>query len=83
MFLEASLPANTILAGDRRAATFYEWKNPPLAIQAQNIANGGVDLGVFGYCASIVNNPVALVTTGLAPVLPLGESATRSSSKSK
>jgi len=78
MFLEASLPENTILAGDRRAATFYEWKNPPLAIQAQNIANGGVDLGVFGYCASIVNNPVALVTTGLAPVLPLAASTRRS-----
>jgi hypothetical protein len=41
-----------------------------------------VDLGVFGYCASIVNNPVALVTTGLAPVLPLAASSERSS-KSK
>lgn len=74
MFLEATLPANTILAGDKRSATFYEWKNPPLALQALNIANGGVDLGVFGYCASIVNNPAALVTTGLAPVLPLADS---------
>lgn len=65
LFLEPSLPANTILAGDKRSATFYEWKNPPLAIQAQNIPNGGVDLGVFGYVASIVNNADALVTTGL------------------
>lgn len=70
MFLEPTLPDGTILAGDRRAATFYEWKNPPLAIQAQNIANGGVDLGVFGYCATIVNNPAALISTGLAPVVP-------------
>ena len=70
MFLEPTLPANTILSGDRRAATFYEWKNPPLAIQAQNIPNGGVDLGVFGYVASIVNNPAALVTAGVTPAVP-------------
>jgi len=83
MFLEPTLPANTILAGDRRSATFYEWKNPPLAIQAQNIPNGGVDLGVFGYFASIVNNPAALVTTGLAPTLPLAASSSSSSKGSK
>ena len=85
LFLEAIPPGQgTILSGDRRAATFYEWKNPPLAIQAQNIANGGVDLGVFGYCASIVNNPAALVQTTLAAAGGGAASAPeRSSSKGK
>jgi HK97 family phage prohead protease len=66
LFAESSLPANTVLAGDRRAATFYEWRNPPLGIQAVNVANGGIDLGVFGYCATIVNNPDALLKCSLA-----------------
>ena len=66
IFLAQGVAAGTIMAGDRRAATFYEWKNPPLGIQAVNIANGGIDLGVFGYVAHLVNNPAALVT--IAPV---------------
>jgi hypothetical protein len=71
IFLASGVPDGTIMAGDRRAATFYEWKNPPLGIQAVNIANGGIDLGVFGYVAHLVNNPAALVTiTPTAPAPP-------------
>jgi HK97 family phage prohead protease len=71
IFLANGIPDGTIMAGDRRAATFYEWKNPPLGIQAVNIANGGIDLGVFGYVAHLVNNPAALVTiTPTAPAPP-------------
>ncbi len=32
-----SLPAGIVLGADRRAANFYEWKNPPLAVQAVNL----------------------------------------------
>ena len=68
-FANTALPPGTILAGDKRAATFYEWKNPPLTVSAVSIGNGGIDLGVFGYTALIVNDPAALVTTAI-PVVP-------------
>lgn len=82
IFLANGIPDGTIMAGDRRAATFYEWKNPPLGIQAVNIANGGIDLGVFGYVAHLVNNPAALVTITPTPVVvpPAEDTATRSRS---
>jgi HK97 family phage prohead protease len=63
---EPSLPAGTLLAGDRRAATYWEHKNPPLQLEAVNIANGGVDLGVFGYLAMLVNDARAVVTVTVA-----------------
>lgn len=54
---EPSLPAGTILAGDRRAATFYEPSGAsPLRVQAVNIPQGGVDIAVFGYHGLIVND---------------------------
>lgn len=59
--LNDGLAARGVLAGDKRAATFHEWKNPPLAIQAVNIAQGGVDLGVFGYWGLITHDPAAIV----------------------
>jgi HK97 family phage prohead protease len=66
---DASLTPATMIAGDRRCATFYEWKNPPLRVQAVNIPNGGVDLAVFGYTALIINDAasVATVTIGVDP----------------
>lgn len=69
MFLEPSIPDNQIMAGDRRAATHYEWKNPPLSVTAQNVANGGIDLGVFGYHTELVNNPAALVKLTVTPAV--------------
>lgn len=79
MFLSPSVPDDGIMAGDRRAATHYEWKNPPLSVQAQNVANGGIDLGVFGYHTELINNPDALVKLTVTPALPL--TASKSSSK--
>lgn len=58
----AALAATQILAGLKPAATHYEWRNPPLSIQAVNLPNGGVDLGVFGYTAALVNDPTAIIT---------------------
>ena len=46
------------LAHDKRAATYYE--TPVINVQALDIANGGVDLGVFGYDAIIVNDARAI-----------------------
>lgn len=74
---EPSLPPATVLAGDKRAATFFEWSPAPLRVQAVNIPNGGVDLGVFGYWASLINDPRAIVSVTVATPPPLDAPAGR------
>ncbi len=60
LFVNTALDAGTILAGDGRAVTFYE--NPvPIRVNAVNLPKGAVDLGLFGYCGAIVNDPGALM----------------------
>ena len=56
-----SLADTDILAADRRAATFYELGATPIRAQALDIARGGIDLGVYGYAAHIINDPRAIV----------------------
>ena len=73
IFVDPALPAGTVLTGDRRAATFYEAK-PPIRVQAVNVAQGGIDLAMFGYHATLVNDARALrsyagVTAAGIPVL--------------
>lgn len=63
---EESLAPGTFLAGDKRAATIKEWKNPPLRVEAVNLPNGGIDVGVFGYLATLVNDSRALVKATVA-----------------
>jgi len=75
MASEPSLPAGTLLAGDKRAASYWEWKNPPLSLEMVSIPNGGIDLGVFGYLAMLINDPRAVVTVPVA-VVPLAAEAT-------
>lgn len=60
-----SLTGRQFLAGDTNAVTFYE-VNPPIRVRAENIGQGGVDLGVFGYAAAIVNDPRAVFTGTVA-----------------
>ena len=57
---DPSLTAGTFVGGDARAATFYEQGSTPIRAQALNIPNGGIDLGVFGYNAVIVNDDRAI-----------------------
>lgn len=54
-FTTPALPAAGLLGGTR-AATFWHELATPIRVQAENIANGGVDLGVFGYHAGYVRN---------------------------
>lgn len=71
IFTDPGLPAGTVLGGDRRAATHYEPRGNPFRVQAVNIPNGGVDIGVFGYAADLVNDSRGLVAvTVTAPVVP-------------
>ena len=70
IFTDAALPAQTVLAGDRRAATHYEPRGNPFRVQAVNIPNGGVDIGVFGYAADLVNDARGLVVVTVGTVVP-------------
>jgi hypothetical protein len=58
-FCNADLAPATVLAGDKLAVTHYE--SPTIRVQAVNIPNGGVDLAVFSYQATMVNDARGLV----------------------
>jgi hypothetical protein len=60
VFVEPSLQGDTFIVGNKQAVRFHE-QTPPIAVQALNIANGGIDLGVFGYSMTYVWVPNALV----------------------
>lgn len=59
LFVDPTMTATSILAGDTRAATFYE-AAPPIRVNAVNLPNGGVDLGLFGYYGVLINDPASL-----------------------
>ena len=59
LFVDPSLTATTILAGDSRAATFYE-AAPPIRVNAVDLPKGGVDLGLFGYHGLLINDPASI-----------------------
>lgn len=60
----ASIPAADVLVGTRNAATWYELGGgAPIRVDAVNVANGGVDVGAFGYGVLGVHS-----TNGLAQV---------------
>jgi hypothetical protein len=44
--------AGTVVAGVRQAGRFRELSGSPIRVEAINVANGGVDGGVFGYYAT-------------------------------
>ncbi len=71
VFLDPALAAGHVLGGDRRAVTHYEPRGNPFRVQAVNIPNGGVDLGVFGFDAVLVNDDRGIVdVTVTPPVVP-------------
>lgn len=59
LFVDPNMTATSILAGDRRAATYFE-AAPPIRVNAIDLPNGGIDLGLFGYYAVLVNDPASL-----------------------
>lgn len=54
-FTSPGLPAGGFIAGSKTAARWHEME-PPIRVQAQNVAQGGIDLGVFGYYAAYLRN---------------------------
>jgi hypothetical protein len=61
-----AVPAGAVIAGVRNAATFYELGEAPIRVEAINVANGGVDGGVFGYWASLRHHVKGTVRVNFA-----------------
>jgi hypothetical protein len=64
--VDPSLPAGTVLGGDRDAVSLYE--TGPINVTAVNLPNGGVDLGLFGYWAQLVHDDDGLAKTTISGV---------------
>lgn len=78
----AGLEAGTVLGGDRRAVDVRA--TGPIRVEAVNIPNGGIDVGLFGYMNDIVNDGRAVVSTHVtAPVEALSATAKKTTSSSK
>jgi hypothetical protein len=71
----SALPAGHTLVSAKSAADVYELPGVPIRQEALNIAQGGIDTGVFGYGGFLVKN-----TAGIVDVAPFV--ATSRSSKS-
>jgi hypothetical protein len=55
-----SVPAGTIIVGNKNAGAFKELPGSPIRAEVVDMVNGGVDGGVFGYYAAILNMPTAI-----------------------
>lgn len=51
-----SMTAGKTLVGTREAATFYELPGSPIRVEAVDMVKGGIDAGVFGYYAVLIND---------------------------
>jgi hypothetical protein len=60
-------PADTVVVGAKPAATVYELPGVPIRVEALNIANGGIDTGLFGYIAAGFNDENGLAYVSATP----------------
>jgi hypothetical protein len=69
VFMAPTLNPGAVIGWDKRAVTGYEASPLPIRVQAVNIPNGGIDLGVFAYASAIVNDDrgIALSTVTVTP----------------
>jgi hypothetical protein len=56
----ANSPIDGVLVGTKDAATFHELGETPIRVEAPDVANGGIDAGVFGYYATNVHDAAGL-----------------------
>ena len=61
-------PFTGVLVGARQAATFHELPGVPVRSEAEDIARGGLDTGLFGYAATVLHKADALAHIGAAPL---------------
>lgn len=57
---------NKVLVGVKDASTLYELPGSPIRVDTVNIANGGVETGVFGYWSGLVNDAKSLALVAAA-----------------
>lgn len=62
------LTTGHVLVVDRSAADVYTLPGSPIRAEAQNIANGGIDVGFFGYGGFLIKNAAGIVD--VAPYTP-------------
>lgn len=55
-----AVPAGTIIVGNRNAGQFKELPGSPIRAEVVDMVNGGIDGGVFGYYATLLNMPTAI-----------------------
>jgi hypothetical protein len=58
------LTAGHALVIAKSAADVYTLPGSPIRAEAQNIANGGIDVGFFGYGGFLIKNPAGIVDVG-------------------
>jgi hypothetical protein len=77
----SGLDPGTVLVGDKAAATSYELPGSPIRVEAENLAQGGIDEGFFGYHGVVINEPqaLALVSDGV----PLADGASSRGRRAK
>ena len=59
-------PKNAVIGYAKQAVTFYELAGSPIRVNAQHIAQGGIDEALFGYYATILNEPRGIVRVNVA-----------------
>lgn len=69
MTATSAQPSGSVTVGVKAASTFYELNNngAPIRVEAVNVANGGIDGGVFGYYATFKNAAAGLRKITAAP----------------
>jgi hypothetical protein len=55
-----AVAAGTIIVGNKNAGQFKELGGVPIRAEAVDMTNAGIDGGVFGYYATILNMPTAI-----------------------
>ena len=55
-----AVAAGTIIVGNRNAGEFKELPGSPIRAEVVDMVNGGIDGGVFGYYATLLNMPTAI-----------------------
>lgn len=51
-----------VIAYAKPALTFYELPGSPIRVDAERIDHGGIDSGIFGYYATLLNNQAGIVS---------------------
>lgn len=62
----ANIGAGKVIVGAREALTFYTLPGTPIRVEGLDVHHGGVDVAVFAYYASIVNNAAAIRSVTVA-----------------